>query len=675
MLQKIKSNAIVKFISSVKLAVPLLSLIIVATTAGTLYESYYNADYAKLKVYGTPWFLFLMGVLWLNIFGAALVRFPFKKSQYGFAITHLGLLSLLAGGLVTSRYGTDGSLRVEEKKSGNLVFLQDLELVLENSVTGAVQKVGIPQKSEVLEMSDLQKINNSLPGFVRVSKYFPFATISKTFVADPSGKTKNAVLNFQMKSPMFQTVESLNTFNKFDIQMGPAHILLKSVQSFEEVPEDSSGNDGKPARIRKKVNPRMMASNLDQEKKSIQHSSKSAAGKTGKKVENNQSNDENTDTLEILDAASKAKLHEVKISELLKKPIKYKDLQIKLKKAFRHASVVENSLSEGDPASPMNPALEVEITKGTETQREVLYQKFTDFRLHGQGTFGYFLKFNGSSALAENLDSSTNSSGDTEAMGPHATASSESVQGDSENSQSSNSPPTESENPAMRAMRGGNTIHFYLQEGQDKEVLVVLSKQGKQVLRQKVAVGQTLQTPWMGMTITPGSILFNQLESETLSPAELIPKSPLPPSALSLKVTGSDTEIPLLEGEPKSINTEFGNYFVIFTRHSIELPFKINLDHFVKHDYPGTSTPMSFESYITVDNDSAIQQISMNEPMKKDGYTVYQSSYQMGEGPTASIFSINKDPGRPIKYLGSLILAFGIILHTVIRSKIGKRFI
>jgi cytochrome c biogenesis protein ResB len=53
--------------------------------------------------------------------------------------------------------------------------------------------------------------------------------------------------------------------------------------------------------------------------------------------------------------------------------------------------------------------------------------------------------------------------------------------------------------------------------------------------------------------------------------------------------------------------------------------------------------------------------ISMNEPLKKDGYTFYQSSFEQNERgeATVSILSVNHDPGRWIKYLGSFLIVLG----------------
>jgi hypothetical protein len=51
----------------------------------------------------------------------------------------------------------------------------------------------------------------------------------------------------------------------------------------------------------------------------------------------------------------------------------------------------------------------------------------------------------------------------------------------------------------------------------------------------------------------------------------------------------------------------------------------------------------------------------MNEPLSHGKYTFYQSSFQeLGGGKSASILSVAYDPGRTLKYLGSLMICLGI---------------
>ena len=57
--------------------------------------------------------------------------------------------------------------------------------------------------------------------------------------------------------------------------------------------------------------------------------------------------------------------------------------------------------------------------------------------------------------------------------------------------------------------------------------------------------------------------------------------------------------------------------------------------------------------------------ISMNEPLKHKGWTFYQSSFIAPEntgGSYQSILSVNYDPGRVLKYIGSTWIVLGVIL-------------
>ncbi len=103
---------------------------------------------------------------------------------------------------------------------------------------------------------------------------------------------------------------------------------------------------------------------------------------------------------------------------------------------------------------------------------------------------------------------------------------------------------------------------------------------------------------------------------------------------------------------------------------SVDLPFTIQLEKFQKIDYPGTETPMSYQSTVRVNGTGVPIEIKMNEPLQKDGFVLYQASYEMAPGaPTASIFSVNQDPGRLTKYIGAVILCIGIVIFTLMRSE------
>jgi hypothetical protein len=60
----------------------------------------------------------------------------------------------------------------------------------------------------------------------------------------------------------------------------------------------------------------------------------------------------------------------------------------------------------------------------------------------------------------------------------------------------------------------------------------------------------------------------------------------------------------------------------------------------------------------------------MNNPLKEKQYTFYQASYfEAAQDVYGSVLSVNYDPGRFLKYLGSLFLVLGSFWHFVIRRR------
>lgn len=137
-----------RWLGSLHMAVILLSLFVVALAIGTIAESWYSAKIAQELVYQTWWFQFLLGFLGVNIFFAAAKKWPWKKHQTGFLITHVGLLTLIAGGIMNSMAGTDAMMSLidsshehyQEKyglpQSGNAVILTDERTISVKRIRG-----------------------------------------------------------------------------------------------------------------------------------------------------------------------------------------------------------------------------------------------------------------------------------------------------------------------------------------------------------------------------------------------------------------------------------------------------------------------------------------------------------------------------------------------------------
>jgi cytochrome c-type biogenesis protein CcsB len=97
----------------------------------------------------------------------------------------------------------------------------------------------------------------------------------------------------------------------------------------------------------------------------------------------------------------------------------------------------------------------------------------------------------------------------------------------------------------------------------------------------------------------------------------------------------------------------------------IELPFSLQLRNFILERYPGSMSPSSYASEVTlIDNRSGLRKdyrIFMNNVLDYDKYRFFQSSYDTDEKGT--VLSVNHDYyGTRVTYLGYFLLCLGFIL-------------
>ena len=112
-------------------------------------------------------------------------------------------------------------------------------------------------------------------------------------------------------------------------------------------------------------------------------------------------------------------------------------------------------------------------------------------------------------------------------------------------------------------------------------------------------------------------------------------------------------------------------YVIAYMNEKKRLGFHLKLKDFKITRYPSSFKAASYESEVQVNEEKKIELISMNHPLKFAGYTVYQSGFEEDEEgvPIASVFSINKDPGRFIKYFGSLLIVLGSFVLFLRRNR------
>ncbi len=110
-------------------------------------------------------------------------------------------------------------------------------------------------------------------------------------------------------------------------------------------------------------------------------------------------------------------------------------------------------------------------------------------------------------------------------------------------------------------------------------------------------------------------------------------------------------------------------YLIDLRRRTYRLPFAVRLDKTDEEKHPGTNRPRSFTSWVTKITGEREEKrvVTMNEPVRSNGYAVFQSSFSAGvedgTGVKSSGFMIVENPSDHWPLISCIIVAFGLLIH------------
>ncbi len=107
------------------------------------------------------------------------------------------------------------------------------------------------------------------------------------------------------------------------------------------------------------------------------------------------------------------------------------------------------------------------------------------------------------------------------------------------------------------------------------------------------------------------------------------------------------------------------------------LPFQVKLEQFEQEYHPGTNIARHYASRVeitTSDHGSWSATIRMNEPLRWQGYTLYQASFITGEAgaPNTSILAVVHNQGRLFPYVAGVLLCLGLLVQLVQQGSRGR---
>lgn len=133
----------------------------------------------------------------------------------------------------------------------------------------------------------------------------------------------------------------------------------------------------------------------------------------------------------------------------------------------------------------------------------------------------------------------------------------------------------------------------------------------------------------------------------------------------------SDAKRGILWGRQRSPFTYSADgklWLVHMQRRTWPVPFQILLEDFRKEEHPGTTMARSYESDVVMTDGGATEKItiSMNNPLRHRGYTLFQSSYgETTNGRPYSQFSVVRNPADAWPLYACYVIAAGLLLHFV----------
>ncbi|UCE58680.1 MAG: cytochrome c biogenesis protein ResB [Phycisphaerales bacterium] len=137
------SRKILQAVGSLWFAAVLLVLLLVAMGGATVFESMRGRDDALRLFYKSSWFELLLVLFGVNVLAALTVRYPYTKRRIGFAVTHISILVVLLGALVTELFAVRGQIVLADGETTDSFRGGGEMLTIKNLTTGKGSAVNV----------------------------------------------------------------------------------------------------------------------------------------------------------------------------------------------------------------------------------------------------------------------------------------------------------------------------------------------------------------------------------------------------------------------------------------------------------------------------------------------------------------------------------------------------
>ena len=563
------------FLGSLRVAVPLLVTLAGVLAWGTFYESRFGTAAVQRFVYQAGWFQAVLAFLAVNLAVAASLRFPWKRKHLPFVLAHIGIILILAGGIIGGRLGIQGQMVIPEGESSDTLLLDRNVLAVTQPGPGLTREFRTRFETTAWNHAPHALFESDLDGDrlqLVVDRYFPNAQ-RREEISD-AGDRDNPAVHIALSADGHGDEIWLlaRDRDRFGARWGQAHLLFLQADSEREV--------------------------------------KQILGKAAPA-------DRGIVELEFPELGIRREIP-VPAGMGRSSPIRGTPYAISFKGRFWDFGLDgKRAINRSD--KPNNPAVAFTLTGPEGTDAHLLFSLHPEFpRMHQSerkihARVGY--SFGAGPVL----------------------------------------PP----DSILLVRTPGNRL-----------IAVLTDPKGKREPMDPIRVGQAYQHPSLGIRFELLAFYPRARVEESFTNRDDEVRS----EALHLTARVGERTAQAWLGLRDSAALPLGkNPVTVEYRPAIlAVPFSVKLLDFRKTDYPGTEMAAAFESDVELtDPEQGVtfkKKISMNNPLKYRGYSLFQSSFMPGAVET-TVLSVRKDPGVPFVYAGFLIVLAGVI--TLFTSRAG----
>ena len=547
-----------RFLGSIQLAVPLLSTIILILIWATFYESQVGSTTVQQEIYKSPWFGLLMFLLAINLGISALSRYPWRGARkIGFALTHLGLIVIIAGSAAVIHLGMEGMLLVRTNSGANNQIRVEGDLLEVMTPDGEIKQQNIFIKQD-------GTVNPPSFAGIELETYTENAVKTVNFIEGAT--VANPAVKLSLTSErMGQTLErslavAPTAYSKLNI--GPAELAIINTKSESE-----------------------LKSLLKPEARENKHP-----------------------WGEIKITADK-KSQTIDVKQTLSNSLSINNLQVKVLDFFPDFHLDKNNLPATASQNLNNPAVLLEISASTGTERWFLFGKaeFPPIRtlVSGQPLTNISLDYR--------------------------------IQ-----------PPT-AEDYFRVIVRESGELYYAAKSSQDFKSGIL-------------TIGRAVTPGWADFQITLKEYIPHaQIQREIIPVQDSNLEGT--PALLVKTATGKETWLPW--SEPTVIQDSQVEIYAAFSPKLIQLPFGIKLEDFIVDRNEGSESVAMWTSKIRIEDrqNNKIEQrkVWMNHPTWYKGWKIAQASWNPGDLQQSTL-QVKREPAwvTALTWIGSGLVVLGI---------------